>query len=234
MAPVGVKQWHCNPVPYVKLRLCCGAYFKGFKMAQFVKYFPAGFAAQIADTLVEGELAHGRVDNFGRFVDTAFGINIGTKKAQVVKTMAQWVNDAKDGQSGIKGYKIRANIATLFTVALATLDGLPCDDGQIHNDFLTLWQPAKKAPATAKKASDKSTPASEASEAPEASDKSAASEASAAIPAPGDIVAGTIALVQSGLIGRDSLAALESAIAAYHAARVAPVATPATPSEALI
>jgi hypothetical protein len=195
-------------------------------MAQFVKYFPAGFAAQIADTLVEGELTHGRVDNFGRFVDTAFGINIGTKKAQVVKTMAQWINDAKDGQSGVKGYKIRANIATLFSVALATLDGLPADDAAIHADFLTLWAPAKKAAPAA--------PAKKASEAPEASDKSAASEASAAIPAPGDIVAGTIALIQSGLIGRDSLAALESAIAAYHAARVAPVATPATPSEALI
>lgn len=191
-------------------------------MAQFVKYFPAGFAAQVADTLIESELAHGRVDNFGRFVDTAFGINIGTKKAQVVKAMAQWVNDAKDGQSGVKGYKIRANIATLFTVALATLDGLPCDDGQIHTDFLTLWQPAKKAaPATtAKKASDKPE-APEASNKPEASDKPAP-----AIPAPGDIVAGTIALIQSGLIGRDSLAALEAAIQAYHAARVAPVATP--------
>ena len=191
-------------------------------MAQFVKYFPSGFAAQIADTLVEGELAHGRVDNFGRFVDTAFGINIGTKKAQVVKTMAQWVNDAKDGQSGVKGYKIRANIATLFTVALATLDGLPADDAAIHADFLTLWAPAKKAAPAAPAA-----PAKKASEASEASDKSAASEASAAIPAPGDIVAGTIALIQSGLIGRDSLAALESAIQAYHAARVAPVATPA-------
>ena len=189
-------------------------------MAQFVKYFPSGFAAQVADTLIESELAHGRVDNFGRFVDTAFGINIGTKKAQVVKTMAQWVNDAKDGQSGVKGYKIRANIATLFTVALATLDGLPCDDGQIHMDFLTLWQPAKKAaPATtAKKASDKP-------EAPEASNKPEASGAPA-VPAPGDIVAGTIALIQSGLIGRDSMAALEAAIQAYHAARVAPVATP--------
>lgn len=193
-------------------------------MAQFVKYFPVGFAAQIADTLVEGELTHGRVDNFGRFVDTAFGINIGTKKAQVVKTMAQWINDAKDGQSGVKGYKIRANIATLFSVALATLDGLPADDAAIHNDFLTLWQPAKKAAPAA--------PAKKASEAPEASDKSAASEASAAIPAPGDIVAGTIALIQSGLIGRDSLAALEAAVAAYHAARVAPAATPAI--EALI
>lgn len=186
-------------------------------MAQFVKYFPAGFAAQVADTLIESELAHGRVDNFGRFVDTAFGINIGTKKAQVVKAMAQWVNDAKDGQSGIKGYKIRANIATLFTVALATLDGLPCDDGQIHTDFLTLWAPAKKAaPATASKA-DKSAPAGEATE---TSDKPAP-----AVPAPGDIVAGTIALIQSGLIGRDSLAALEAAIQGYHAARVAPVAT---------
>lgn len=201
-------------------------------MAQFVKYFPSGFAAQVADTLVESELAHGRVDNFGRFVDTAFGINIGTKKAQVVKAMSQWINDARDGQSGINGYKIRANIATLFTVALATLDGLPCDDGQIHTDFLTLWQPAKKAaPATSKAgkpapageaASDKPAPAGEA---PEASDKPDTSEAPA-VPAPGDIVAGTIALIQSGLIGRDSLAALESAIAAYHAARVAPVATP--------
>lgn len=190
-----------------------------FIMAQFVKYFPSGFAAQVADTLIESELAHGRVDNFGRFVDTAFGINIGTKKAQVVKTMAQWVNDAKDGQSGVKGYKIRANIATLFTVAMATLDGLPCDDGQIHSEFITLWQPVKKAaPATASKA-DKPTPTAEA---PEASDKPAP-----AIPAPGDIVAGTIALIQSGLIGRDTLAALESAIQAYHAARVAPVTTPA-------
>ncbi len=189
-------------------------------MAQFVKYFPSGFAAQVADTLIESELAHGRVDNFGRFVDTAFGINIGTKKAQVVKTMAQWVNDAKDGQSGVKGYKIRANIATLFTVALATLDGLPCDDGQIHTDFLTLWQPAKKAaPATASKADKPATPSEAASDKP-------ATPSEAAIPAPGDIVAGTVALIQSGLIGRDSLAALEAAIQAYHAARVAPVATP--------
>ena len=37
-------------------------------MAQFVKYLPAGFAAQAADTLIESELAHGRVDNFGRFI----------------------------------------------------------------------------------------------------------------------------------------------------------------------
>ena len=187
-------------------------------MAQFVKYFPAGFAATIGDELIANELTHGRVDNFGRFVDSAFGINIGTKKAQVVKTMSAWLSDARDGQSGVKGYKIRANIATLFTVALATLDGLPCDDGQIHGEFITLWQPVKKAaPATASKA-DKPAPAGEA---PEASDKPAP-----AIPAPGDIVAGTIALIQSGLIGRDSLAALESAIAAYHAARVAPVAAP--------
>ena len=195
-------------------------------MAQFVKYFPAGFGNGIADTLISDQLAHGRVDNWAAFIDTAFGINIGTKKAQVVKTMAQWINDAKDGQSGVKGYKIRANIATLFTVALATLDGLPCDDGQIHNDFLTLWQPAKRAApaATAKKAS-------EAPEAPEASDKPDTSKAPA-IPAPGDMVAGVVALIQSGLIGRDSLAALESAIAAYHAARVAPVAAPAI--EALI
>ncbi len=189
-------------------------------MAQFVKYFPSGFAAQVADTLIESELAHGRVDNFGRFVDTAFGINIGTKKAQVVKTMAQWVNDAKDGQSGVKGYKIRANIATLFTVALATLDGLPCDDGQTHSEFVTLWQPAKKAaPATASKADKPATPSEAASDKP-------ATPSETAIPAPGDIVAGTIALIQSGLIGRDSLAALEAAIQAYHAARVAPVATP--------
>ena len=200
-------------------------------MAQFVKYFPAGFAAQIADTLVEGELTHGRVDNFGRFVDTAFGINIGTKKAQVVKTMAQWINDARDGQSGIKGYKIRANVATLFSVALATLDGLPADDAAIHADFLILWAPAKKAaPAAASKA-DKPAPAGEApapaGEAPAASDKPAP-----AVPAPGDMVAGVVALIQSGLIGRDSLAALEAAVAAYHAARVAPAATPAI--EALI
>lgn len=190
-------------------------------MAQFVKYFPSGFAAQVADTLIESELAHGRVDNFGRFVDTAFGISIGTKKAQVVKTMAQWVNDARDGHSGVKGYKIRANIATLFTVALSTLDGLPADDAAIHNDFLTLWAPAKKAPATSKAASNKP----EAPEAPEASDKPDTSKAT--IPAPGDIVAGTISLIQSGLIGRDSLAALEAALQAYHSARVAPVATPA-------
>ena len=192
-----------------------------FIMAQFAKYMPAGMATQMVDDMLEDQLAHGRVDNFSRYIDTAFGINIGTKKAQVVKTMAQWVNDAKDGQSGVKGYKIRANIATLFTVALATLDGLPCDDGQIHTDFLTLWQPAKKAaPATSK--ADKSAPAGEA---PEARNKPEASEAPA-VPAPGDIVAGTIALIQSGLIGRDSLAALEAAIQAYHAARVAPVATP--------
>ena len=194
-------------------------------MAQFVKYFPAGFAATIGDELIANELAHGRVDNFGRFVDSAFGINIGTKKAQVVKTMAQWVNDARDGQSGIKGYKIRANIATLFTVALATLDGLPADDSAIHAEFLTLWQPAPKAKPAAK--ADKPSPAGEA---PEASDK----PAPATIPAPGDIVAGVVALIQSGLIGRDSLAALEAAIQAYHAARVAPVATTATASEALI
>ena len=194
-------------------------------MAQFVKYFPAGFAATIGDELIQNELAHGRVDNFGRFVDSAFGLAIGTKKAQVVKAMSQWINDARDGQSGIKGYKIRANVATLFSVALATLDGLPADDAAIHADFLTLWAPAKKAaPAAASKA-DKAVPAGEA---PEASDK----PAPATIPTPGDIVAGTIALIQSGLIGRDSLAALEAAIAAYHAARVAPVATPAI--EALI
>lgn len=192
-------------------------------MAQFVKYFPSGFAATIGDELIQNELTHGRVDNFGRFVDTAFGINIGTKKAQVVKAMAQWVNDAKDGQSGVKGYKIRANVATLFTVALATLDGLPADDAAIHADFLTLWQPAKKAaPATASKADKADKPATP-SEA--ASDKPA-TPSEAAVPAPGDIVAGTIALIQSGLIGRDSLAALEAAIQAYHAARVAPVATP--------
>ena len=191
-------------------------------MAQFVKYFPAGFAATIGDELIQNELVHGRVDNFGRFVDTAFGINIGTKKAQVVKAMSTWLNDARDGQSGVKGYKIRANVATLFSVALATLDGLPADDAAIHADFLTLWQPAKKAaPATSK--ADKSAPAGEA---PEARNKPEASEAPA-VPAPGDIVAGTIALIQSGLIGRDSMAALEAAIAAYHAARVAPVATPA-------
>lgn len=191
-------------------------------MAQFVKYFPAGFAATIGDELIQNELTHGRVDNFGRFVDSAFGLTIGTKKAQVVKAMAQWVSDARDGQSGIKGYKIRANVATLFTVALATLDGLPCDDGQIHTDFLTLWAPAKKtAPATASKAdkADKPAPAGESATA----DIATAPD----IPAPGDLVAGVVALIQSGLIGRDSLAALESAIQAYHAARVAPVATPA-------
>lgn len=188
-------------------------------MAQFVKYFPSGFAAQVADTLIESELTHGRVDNFGRFVDTAFGINIGTKKAQVVKAMAQWVNDAKDGQSGVKGYKIRANIATLFTVAMATLDGLPADDAAIHTDFLTLWAPVKKA-APASAAASKADKPAPAGEAPEASDKPDTSKAPA-IPAPGDIVAGTIALIQSGLIGRDSLAALEAAIQAYHAARVA-------------
>lgn len=200
-------------------------------MAQFVKYFPAGFGNGIADTLISDQLAHGRVDNWSAFIDAAFGVSLGTKKAQVVKTMSQWLSDARDGQSGVKGYKIRANIATLFSVALATLDGLPCDDGQIHNDFLTLWAPAKKAPATtAKKASDKSAPTGEA---PEASE-STSDKPSPAIPAPGDIVAGTIALIQSGLIGRDSLASLEAAIAAYHAARVAPVATPATTSEALI
>ena len=188
-------------------------------MAQFVKYFPAGFAATIGDELIQNELVHGRVDNFGRFVDSAFGLAIGTKKAQVVKAMSTWLNDARDGQSGIKGYKIRANVATLFSVALATLDGLPADDAAIHADFLTLWAPAKKAaPATASKA-DKPAPAGEA--------PAPAGEASATIPAPGDMVAGVVALIQSGLIGRDSLAALESAIQAYHAARVAPVATPA-------
>lgn len=193
-----------------------------FIMAQFVKYFPSGFGSGMADTLISDQLAHGRVDNWSSFIDSAFGINIGTKKAQVVKTMATWLSDARDGQSGIKGYKIRANIATLFTVALATLDGLPCDDGQIHTDFLTLWQPDKKAaPATASKADKPATP----SEATEASDKPAP-PSEAAIPAPGDIVAGTIAMIQSGLIGRDSLAALEAAIQAYHAARVSPVATP--------
>lgn len=199
-------------------------------MAQFVKYFPAGFAAQIADELIQNELTHGRVDNFGRFVDSAFGINIGTKKAQVVKTMAQWINDAKDGQSGVKGYKIRANIATLFSVALATLDGLPADDAAIHADFLTLWQPTPKAKAAPSKVG-KSAPAGEAPEATEAPAASDKPEAAHTIPAPGDIVAGTIALIQSGLIGRDSLAALESAIQAYHAARVSPVATPATAPE---
>ena len=193
-------------------------------MAQFIKYFPSGFAATIGDELIQNELVHGRVDNFGRFVDTAFGINIGTKKAQVVKAMSTWINDAKDGQSGVKGYKIRANIATLFAVALATLDGLPADDAAIHADFLTLWQPAKKAaPATASKA-DKPAHAGEARDKPEAP---APATTAPAIPAPGDIVAGTIALIQSGLIGRDSLVALEAAIQAYHAARVAPVATPA-------
>ena len=197
-------------------------------MAQFVKYFPAGFAATIGDELIANELTHGRVDNFGRFVDSAFGINIGTKKAQVVKIMSTWLNDARDGQSGIKGYKIRANIATLFSVALATLDGLPADDAAIHADFLTLWQPAPRAKA------DKPSPAGEApAPAGETSDKPETSTAPA-IPAPGDMVAGTIALIQSGLIGRDSLAALESAIAAYHAARVAPVAAPATAPEALV
>lgn len=185
-------------------------------MAQFAKYMPAGMATQMVDDMLEDQLAHGRVDNFSKYIDTAFGINLGSKKAQVVKAMSQWVNDARDGQSGIKGYKIRANIATLFTVALATLDGLPCDDAAIHADFLTLWQPAPKAkPATAakaKKASEAPAPAGE------PSDKTAPATA---VPAPGDMVAGTIALIQSGLIGRDSLAALEAAIQAYHAARVA-------------
>ena len=189
-------------------------------MAQFVKYFPAGFGVGIADTLISDQLAHGRVDNWSAFIDTAFGIALGAKKAQVVKAMSQWINDARDGQSGIKGYKIRANVATLFSVALATLDGLPADDAAIHADFLTLWAPAKKAaPATSK--ADKSAPAGEASNKPEASDKPAP-----AVPAPGDLVAGVVALIQSGLIGRDSMAALEAAIQAYHAARVAPVATP--------
>ena len=200
-------------------------------MAQFVKYFPAGFGSGMADTLISDQLAHGRVDNWSSFIDSAFGLAIGTKKAQVVKAMSTWLNDARDGQSGIKGYKIRANVATLFTVALATLDGLPADDAAIHADFLTLWAPAPKAKAATSKAG-KAPTASEA-----ASDK-APTASEAAIPAPGDIVAGTIALIQSGLIGKDSLAALEAAIAAYHAARVAPVAipatTPATPSEALI
>lgn len=185
-------------------------------MAQFAKYMPAGMATQMVDDMLEDQLAHGRVDNFSKYIDTAFGINLGSKKAQVIKAMSQWVNDARDGQSGIKGYKIRANIATLFTVALATLDGLPCDDAAIHADFLTLWQPAPKAkPATAakaKKASEAPAPAGE------PSDKTAPATA---VPAPGDMVAGTIALIQSGLIGRDSLAALEAAIQAYHAARVA-------------
>lgn len=198
-------------------------------MAQFVKYFPAGFAATIGDELIANELTHGRVDNFGRFVDSAFGINIGTKKAQVVKTMAQWVNDARDGQSGIKGYKIRANIATLFTVALATLDGLPADDSTIHADFLTLWAPAPKAKPEATKKAERASEAT--APAGEPSDKPAPATA---LPAPGDLVAGVVALIQSGLIGRDSLAALEAAIQAYHAARVAPVATTATASEALI
>lgn len=186
-------------------------------MAQFVKYFPAGFAATIGDELIANELAHGRVDNFGRFVDSAFGINIGTKKAQVVKTMAQWVNDARDGQSGIKGYKIRANIATLFTVALATLDGLPADDSAIHAEFLTLWQPAPKAKPEATAAGK----AKKASEAPAPAGEAPAPATTATIPAPGDLVAGVVALIQSGLIGRDSLAAIEAAIQAYHAARVA-------------
>jgi hypothetical protein len=131
--------------------------------------------------------------------------------------MSTWLNDARDGSSGIRGYKVRANVATLFTVALATLDGLPCDDGQIHNEFLTLWAPAPKAkPATSK--AGKPAPAGEA-------DKSAPATP-ATIPAPGDMVAGTIALIQSGLIGRDSLASLEAALAAYHAARVAPATAP--------
>ena len=189
-------------------------------MAQFAKYMPAGMVAGMADTMVEDELAHGRVDNFSAFIATAFGINIGTKKAQVVKTMITWLNDARDGQSGIKGYKIRANIATLFSVALATLDGLPADDSTIHADFLTLWAPAPKAKPAAK--ADKPSPAGEA---PEASDKPAPATP-ATVPTPGDIVAGVVALIQSGLIGRDSLASLEAAIAAYHAARVAPATAP--------
>lgn len=197
-------------------------------MAQFAKYMPAGMATQMVDDMLEDQLAHGRVDNFSKYIDAAFGINLGTKKQQVIKTMSTWLNDARDGQSGIRGYKVRANIATLFTVALATLDGLPCDDGQIHNDFLTLWAPAPKAKPEAGKKVKK---APEAGEAPEASDKSAPATA---IPAPGDLVAGVVALIQSGLIGRDSLAALEAAIQAYHVARVAPVATTATASEALI
>ncbi len=191
-------------------------------MAQFAKYMPAGMATQMVDDMLEDQLAHGRVDNFSRYIDTAFGIALGAKKPQVVKAMSTWLADARDGQSGIRGYKIRANVATLFSVALATLDGLPVDDCQIHADFLTLWAPVKKAaPATtAKKASDKP-------EAPEASNKPETGDRPApAISAPGDIVAGTVALIQSGLIGRDSLAALEAAIQAYHAARVAPVATP--------
>lgn len=193
-------------------------------MAQFVKYFPAGFGDSMADTLISDQLAHGRIDNWSAFIDTAFGIGLGTKKVQVVRAMSQWLKEAREGQSGIKGYKIRANIATLFSVALATLDGLPCDDGTIHAESITLWAPAKKAApaATAKKASDKPSPAGEA---PEASGKPEASKVPA-IPAPGDLVAGVVALIESGLIGRESLAALESAIAAYHAARVAPVATP--------
>lgn len=181
-------------------------------MAQFAKYMPAGMATQMVDDMLEDQLAHGRVDNFSKYIDTAFGINLGSKKAQVIKAMSQWVNDARDGQSGIKGYKIRANIATLFTVALATLDGLPADDAAIHAEFLTLWQPAPKAkPEATKKAEKASEAPAPAGEAP----------AAATIPAPGDMVAGTIALIQSGLIGRDSLAALEAAIQAYHAARVA-------------
>lgn len=192
-------------------------------MAQFAKYMPAGMATQMVDDMLEDQLAHGRVDNFSKFIDTAFGIALGAKKPQVVKAMITWLNDARDGQSGVKGYRIRANVATLFSVALATLDGLPADDSQIHAEFLVLWAPAKKAApdTTAKKASDKPATTGEAP---------AADIAPATIPTPGDIVAGTIALIQSGLIGRDSLAALESAIQAYHAARVAPVATP----EALI
>lgn len=199
-------------------------------MAQFVKYFPTGFAATIGDELIANELAHGRVDNFGRFVDSAFGINIGTKKMQVVKTMSQWLSDAKDGQSGVKGYKVRANIATLFSVALATLDGLPADDSAIHAEFLTLWQPAPKAKPEATAAGK----AEKASEAPAPAGEAPAPATTATIPTPGDLVAGVVALIQSGLIGRDSLAALEAAIQAYHAARVAPVATTATASEALI
>lgn len=191
-------------------------------MAQFAKYMPAGMVAGMADTMIEDQLAHGRVDNFSAFIDTAFGINLGTKKQQVIKTMSTWLNDAREGQSGVRGYKVRANIATLFTVALVTLDGLPCDDDQIHNDFLTLWAPATKAKPEAGKKVKK---APEAGEAPEASGKSAPAPV---IPAPGDMVAGVVALIQSGLIGRDSLAALESAIAAYHVARVATPATEVT------
>lgn len=187
-------------------------------MAQFAKYMPAGMVAGMADTMIEDQLAHGRVDNFSAFIDTAFGINLGTKKQQVIKTMSTWLNDARDGQSGIRGYKVRANIATLFTVALATLDGLPCDDAAIHGEFLTLWQPAPKAKPEAGKKARK---APEAGEAPAPAGEAPAPATTATIPAPGDIVAGTIALIQSGLIGRDSLAALESAIQAYHAARVA-------------